>query len=276
MTTKASRNLLPATRRQGRHLVVNGVRLHYVSFSSGLAPLVLLPGITSPAVTWEFVAERLAAFCDVYILDIRGRGLSEAGAHLGYRLDDYAADAAGLIEALDLAQPVVLGHSMGARIAIRLSRRYPSRVGKLVLADPPVSGPGRRPYPIPLDFYLDSLAAASAGQGYEEMRRDLPWDHEKLEQRMEWLPTCDRTAIIESHKSFHEEDIHADLQHIENEALLLYAEHGGTVTDDEAEEITRLLRNSRRQRIDGAGHMIPWDALDEFIAAIKTFVAAGS
>ncbi|MCY1267690.1 N-formylmaleamate deformylase [compost metagenome] len=261
------------TMRQGRHVAVNGVRLHYVRFGRGQAPLVLLPGITSPAATWEFVAERLAAFCDVYVMDIRGRGLSQGGAELGYRLDDYAADVEGFIRAVGLETPAVLGHSMGARIAVRLAARYSSGIGKLILADPPVSGPGRRPYPIPLSFYLDSLDAVGRGLGYDEMKVGLPWTDEQLEQRMEWLPTCDRTAIIESHKSFHEEDIHRDLPDIAAATLLLYAEKGGTVSDEDADEIRGAVGDCKKERIDGAGHMIPWDRLEAFVSSVQRFLA---
>jgi N-formylmaleamate deformylase len=90
---------------------------------------------------------------------------------------------------------------------------------------------------------------------------------------MEWLPTCDKTAIAESHKSFHEEDIHGDLPKIAAETFLIYAEKGGTVSDSDAEELVRALKKGRKQRIDGAGHMIPWDKLDEFVAAVRGFVA---
>ncbi len=259
--------------REGRHVIANGVRLHYVRFGRGHSPLVLLPGITSPAATWEFVAEDLAAFCDVYVIDNRGRGLSEGGSGLTYRLDDYAADAAALIRAIGLDAPTVLGHSMGARIAVRLAARLPEVVEKLVLVDPPVSGPGRRPYPIPLDFYLESLDAVSRGQGYDEMKRSLPWNDEQLQLRMEWLPTCDRTAIVESHRSFHEEDIHADLEHIAADTLLMYAENGGTVTEADADEIVNAIRKCRKERIAGAGHMIPWDRLDAFVASVRRFLA---
>ncbi|HSW17520.1 MAG TPA: alpha/beta hydrolase [Ramlibacter sp.] len=258
--------------RQGRHVVANGVRLHYVRFGQGRAPLVLLPGITSPAATWEFVAQALASRNDVYVIDIRGRGLSQGGAELGYRLDDYAADAAGLIQALGLAAPAVLGHSMGARIAVRLAARYPDMVGKLVLADPPVSGPGRRPYPIPLSFYLESLDTVARGLGYEEMKKGLPWSEEKLDLRMEWLPTCDRHAIIESYRSFHEEDIHGNLGDIAAPTLLLYAQRGGTVSDEEAVELSSAIGRCDMKRIDDAGHMIPWDQLDAFVEAVQGFV----
>jgi N-formylmaleamate deformylase len=263
-------------RREGRHTMANGVRLHYVRFVGDGAPLVLLPGITSPAATWEFVAEALAAHNDVYVMDIRGRGLSQGGGDLGYQLDDYAADAADFIRVLPLDKPAILGHSMGARIAVRLAARHPGSIGKLVLADPPVSGPGRRSYPIPLAFYLESLDAAQRGQGYEEMRKGLGWSDAQLDRRMEWLPTCDPKAIADSHRSFNAEDIHKDMPSIAAETLLLYAEQGGTVLDADAAEIAQAIPNCRSQRIDGAGHMIPWDRLDAFVGAVHDFLNSKS
>lgn len=258
--------------RKARHILVNDVRLHYVWFCSGRRPLILLPGITAPAATWEFVARRLALRHDVYVLDVRGRGLSERGADIGYKLDDYAKDVEQFVKQLDLTRPHIVGHSMGARIAVRLASTYPAVPGKLVIVDPPVSGPGRRPYPIPLEFYLDSLASVSNGEGFERMRKDFGWSDEQLEMRMEWLPTCDRTAIVESHRSFHEEDIHGNMPSIKVETLLIYAEKGATVLPVEADEICRLIPGCKSRRIDDAGHMIPWDKFDEFIDAVNDFV----
>jgi N-formylmaleamate deformylase len=258
--------------RQSRHVFANGIRLHYLRLGAGQPPLVLLPGITTPAAMWEFVARRLAKHHDVYVIDNRGRGLSQGGQGLGYRLDDYAADTESLIRALGLERPAIVGHSMGARIAARLARRSPASIGKLVLVDPPVSGPGRREYPMPLNFYIDTWREASRGQGYDEMKSNLPWTEEQLELRMEWLPTCDLTAVIESYKSFHEEDMHGDLPSIAAETLLIYAQMGGTVSATDADEIVQVIKNCRKLRIDGAGHMIPWDQLDHFIDAVQAFL----
>lgn len=252
---------------------MNGVRLHYVRIGNGRPPLVLLPGITSPAATWEFVAERLAAHADVYVLDIRGRGLSQGGADLSYRLDDCAQDVHGLIAALQLAHPIILGHSMGARIAVRFAARFAVPQTKLVLVDPPVSGPGRRPYPIPLAYYLDSIEEVSRGSGYDNLKANFHWTDAQIESRMEWLPTCDPVAISESHRSFHEESMHEDLPRLSTDTLLLYAEHGGTVTDDDAEEIASAIRTCTTRKILGAGHMIPWDQLDAFVSAVAEFIA---
>jgi N-formylmaleamate deformylase len=262
-----------AVPRQGRHLVANGIRLHYVRLGEGRPPLVLIPGITSPAVSWEFVGEKLAAQNDVYIIDNRGRGLSQGGPELGYRLDDYARDTEALIRGLGLDRPAVVGHSMGARIAVRLAALAPQCVGKLVLVDPPVSGPGRRPYPLPLNWYLESIDAVSRGLGFEEMKKALPWSEEHLQLRMEWLPTCDKAAIAESHKSFHDEEIHSDLPKIRSDTFLIYAEKGGTVSESDADELVRALKKGRKLRVDGAGHMIPWDKLDAFVSAVRAFVA---
>ena len=260
----------------GKHLLANDIRLHYLEHADEGPPIVLLPGITSPAITWEFVSARLAEFAHVYTLDNRGRGLSSGGSDLNYWLADYASDTVGFIEALNLERPIVLGHSMGARIAVKLAAEHPDQVGRLILADPPVSGPGRRSYPIPLQFYFDGLTAAERGDPIDRSNPVLGhWTEEQLLLRNEWLPTCDRKAIEQSHRSFEEEDIHVLLSDIRSETILIYAEKGGTVTEEDAEEIVAAIPNARKLRIDGVGHMIPWDDLDAFAAAVRELVGPG-
>src|SRR5690606_7834786 len=102
---------------KSRFVQANGLRHHLLEYGpKDATPVLILPGITSPAPTWEFVARELADDYRVFTADIRGRGLSDTPPS-GYTLPDYAADAAGVIEALGLDRPIVLGHSMGARIA---------------------------------------------------------------------------------------------------------------------------------------------------------------
>ncbi|WP_187968456.1 alpha/beta fold hydrolase [Aquibium microcysteis] len=259
---------------RGAHCLSNGIRLHYLDFNprGTLQPILLLPGITSPAATWAFVAERLAADRRVIVPDIRGRGLSENGPGLRYGLDDYAADARGLIEATGLAAPVVIGHSMGARIGARLAVTAPEVVSRLVLADPPLSGPGREPYPTPLSSYLDARDAASRGATVEEFRAFTPtWTDEQVALRLQWLPTCSTEAIIASHRNFHEEDFHGDVPRIACPTLLVYATRAKVVRAEDAAWIARTLPLGLAIGVD-AGHMIPWDNLDAFLAAIDAFL----
>lgn len=260
--------------RRGGHVRVNGIRLHYIEHPGPGPELLLIPGITSPAITWGFVAERLAATNRVIVLDNRGRGLSEGGPGIGYATGDCARDGLAVIDALGLDRPVVLGHSMGARIAARMAAITPGAMAKLVLAEPPVSGPGRRPYPTPIEPYLQAIEAASAGVPLAEFRKFSPtWTDEQLALRMEWLPTCGIDAVTESHRAFHTEDLFADLPKIACPTLFLIGTRAAVITDRDADEITSLIRDVRVVRLD-TGHMLPWDDLDAFIAAVAPFVAS--
>ena len=154
----------------GQHLLAEGIRLHYLEHAGEGPPLIVIPGITSTAVTWEFISARLAEFARVYTLDTRGRGLFSGGPDLDYWLADYAGDTANFIAALGLDAPIVLGHSMGARIAIKLAAVAPDCVGRMILVDPPVSGPGRRKYPIPLQWYFVSTRPRAATPSIRPIR----------------------------------------------------------------------------------------------------------
>jgi N-formylmaleamate deformylase len=264
-------NEVDGTMPRGGHVSANGIRLHYIEYPGKGPPLLLLPGITSPAITWGFVAERLAANNHVFVLDNRGRGLSSGGPGLTYTADDYAADAMGTAMRLGLDRPVLLGHSMGARIGARFAARYPDSLSKLILADPPVSGPGRRPYPTPLEPYLNAMELASRGAPIGEFRKLNPtWTDEQLTLRMEWLPTCTFEAVVESHRSFHTEDLFADLPLIRCPTLLVVAARAPVITDADAREIIGLIRDVRTARVE-AGHMMPWDNLEGFLSAVTEF-----
>jgi N-formylmaleamate deformylase len=262
----------------GANVHANGVRQHYLRYGSARKDrdaIILLPGITSPAITWGFVGEQLGRAFDVYILDIRGRGLSEASTGLDYSLDAQAEDATAVAKALGLSRYAIVGHSMGARIAIRAARHHPSGLTRVVLIDPPVSGPGRRPYPANLAWYVDSMAAARNGAGIDAMRDFCPtWTDQQLRLRAEWLHTCDERAVLESFKGFHADDIHADLPHVAVPARLILAARGDVVTDTDVDEIKALCPGIEFARVPDAGHMIPWDNEPGFYRAFEAFLGA--
>jgi len=246
-----------------------GIRLHFIQYGDAGPKLLLIPGITSPAITWGFVGEQLGRFAQVTILDNRGRGLSDQRAGLGHTTGDYADDAAGVIEALGLAPAIVLGHSMGARVAARLAAARPDLMRRCILADPPVSGPGRRPYPSPMQKYLDEIDAASRGEAFPANPK---FGEEKNRLRREWLPTCSKEAVRLSHAAFHEEDMHADLPKIVCPTLLVYAGQGGVISDADATEVVSLLKDGRHIKIGHVGHMMPHEDLSAFVAAVKPFI----
>jgi N-formylmaleamate deformylase len=99
----------------------------------------------------------------VLALDVRGRGLTDRASD-GYALPQYAADLAAVTHALELDRPVLLGHSMGARIVAAFAATNPGLARAVIAVDPPLSGPGRAPYPYPLEPYLGQIAEARAGR----------------------------------------------------------------------------------------------------------------
>ena len=265
--------------RYGAHVHANGIRQHYLRYgpvggsAAGLDPVIIVPGITSPAVTWGFVAEHLAQRFEVYVLDVRGRGLSQSGADLDYGLDAQASDLSAFAASLELERYSVLGHSMGARIAIRAAVSQSRGMARVVLVDPPVSGPGRRAYPAQLPWYIDSIRLARSGITAEGMRAFCPtWTEAQRALRAQWLHTCDERAIVASFNGFHEDEVVAQVAAIDCPALLVTAARGEVVKDEDVEELQGLLPALGHVRVADAGHMIPWDNETGFYAALGDFL----
>lgn len=270
---------MTSTLLYGANVRANGIRQHYLRYGGndgGRAErnaVIIIPGITSPAVTWGFVGERFGKHFDTYVLDVRGRGLSEASDTLDYSLDAQAADVAAFAQALGLSRYALVGHSMGGRIAVRAARARPEGLSRIVMIDPPVSGPGRRAYPSKLPWYVDSMREARAGMGMEAMRQYCPtWTGEQLRLRAEWLHTCDERAVVASFEGFHTDDIHADLPLVAVPAMLMVAGRGDVIRPEDVEEIRGLLHGVAVSRVPDAGHMIPWDDEEGFYRAFGDFL----
>lgn len=242
----------------GAHVRSNGIRQHYVHHPGAGIPVVIVPGIVSPAVLWSHVGQGLAPRHDVYVLDVRGRGLSEAGAHLDYSLDACARDVAAFVRTMGLGPIILVGHSMGARIALRTARVSPDVVRALVLIDPPTSGPGRRPYPVPMTRTLELLAAAQRGEADAALRAGgaKPWPEHLMRLRAEWLSTCDPRAVHAAYADFHGQDMFADLAAAAPPVTLICAGEGGVVSDSDIDEMRRLRPDLHAERLAGAGHQL--------------------
>lgn len=265
----------------GANVNANGIRQHYLRYggSDGVRkdrdPVIVIPGITSPAITWGFVGEHIGACFDTYILDVRGRGLSEASDSLDYGINAQADDVLEFAKALGLSRYSLVGHSMGARIGMRALRRGDTSPQRLVMVDPPVSGPGRREYPSKLPWYIDSMAAARKGMDADAMRAFCAtWTEEQLLLRAEWLHTCDERAIRQSFEEFHTDDFHADIPHVTQPVLLVRAGKGGVILDEDVAEMQSMKPDMQVSTVANAGHMIPWDDEPDFYRSMGDFLGA--
>lgn len=255
----------------GANVRANGIRQHYLRFGGAGPAIIIVPGISTTAAQWAFAAERLCSAYDVFVLDVRGRGLSESGPHLNYSLDACASDLIGFAEALGIGPYTLLGHSMGGRIGIRAARWRPSCMDQLILVDPPVSGPGRRAYPIPIEPLLKLLHSAKLGEIDAALRSPSApqWPEQHIRTRAEWMHTCDERALIESHKGFHQDDIHRDLADLGVPTSLIVAGRGGVIRPEDEREIRRLLPSIVVKSLESAGHQMQIDDTEGFISIVQ-------
>ena len=111
---------------------MNSVPLVYDEFGAG-EPLLILHGLFGSARNWQGYAKDLAAHYRVITVDLRNHGRSPQAAFHGY--GDLAADVIALLDRLNLADVILLGHSMGGKTAMTLALTAPLRVRKLIVVD---------------------------------------------------------------------------------------------------------------------------------------------
>ena len=149
--------------------------------------LVLLHGVASNMTRWsEFVGRTtLRDSWDLLRLDLRGQGASRARGRIG--MAEWCADLAGILDAEGYARAVVVGHCLGANIALTFAARHPGRAAGLVLVEPmlppALTGSMRRlsrlrPLLVPAILVIRALNALGMHR-----RRLAPLDLEELDRR---------------------------------------------------------------------------------------------
>jgi pimeloyl-ACP methyl ester carboxylesterase len=115
----------------------NGVRLFYTNEGKGSPPLLFVHGWCCDSTHWR---RQLSAFRRehrVVAVDLRGHG-SSSKPEQDYTMDAFCQDLEWLIGKLGLRRPVVVGHSMGGIIALRLAGRRKRALSGVVVVDSPV------------------------------------------------------------------------------------------------------------------------------------------
>jgi pimeloyl-ACP methyl ester carboxylesterase len=136
MTTEPT---VPGVRH--RSVEINGVRLHVAEAGAG-PPVVLLHGFPEFWYSWRHQLPALAAAGRHALApDQRGYNLSDQppGRH-AYRIDNLAADVAGLIRQTGHPRAAVVGHDWGGAVAWQLALRHPELVERLAVLNCPHPG----------------------------------------------------------------------------------------------------------------------------------------
>jgi len=148
-----------------RRLERDGVALCYEEAGEGEPPILLVHG-------WgcdhTYFAPHLERFAErghrVVAVDLRGHGESDKPRQR-YAIQDFADDLAWTCRRLELAKPVVVGHSMGGIVAFDLAARYPDLSSAVVMLDAAIVLPSAARAAIP------SLLKELRGPGYREVLR---------------------------------------------------------------------------------------------------------
>ena len=127
----------------------------------GAPVVVALHSISSNALAWAPVADRLEGRVHVLAPDMRGRAESSHLRSTG--LADHVADVHGLIAQLGLDRPVLAGHDMGAFVAALAAATHPQDVGAVVLVD------GGLAFPSPGSFDVDEVLHSIIGPAMDRL-----------------------------------------------------------------------------------------------------------
>jgi pimeloyl-ACP methyl ester carboxylesterase len=254
----------------------NGIDVHYLRTGGDKPPVVLLHGLMLNGACWTPLARALEEDYDVIMPDARGHGNSGTPDH-GYRYHDLAADVVSLIDALGLATPVLLGHSMGGMTAAVVASRNPKRLRGLVLVDPTFLTPKRQ-----REVHESDVA--------DQHRRILNLSREDLLAEMAGRHSRRSREVIElfaqarfqtSIRAFGvltppNPDYMQLINTLNVPSLLVVGDVGSVVTLDMATELAGLNQRLEVVQIEEAGHAVPYDQPERFSAVVQTFLRSVS
>ena len=126
---------------------VNGIDIWYERSGSDGPLLVLTHGFAGPScVGWPPVIDEFRSHFDLLLYDVRAHGETTVPEDAStVTMPQFAADLAGLMDALDIEQAHIAGVSMGGMISAQFACDYPERVRSLALCDTVAGNAAQRP-----------------------------------------------------------------------------------------------------------------------------------
>lgn len=259
---------------RGRFIELEGKQTHFIEKGAG-EPLILLHGFFYDSYLWAANIDALAEHFKVYALDLWGWGYSTRDA-LDYGYPLYARQVLLFMDALGLPRASLVGQSMGSGTAIQFCVQHRQRVDKLLL----VAAAGL-PNPIPWKAKLLNLPGIGEfllGLDTDEVRRAAlreAFIHDK-----ELVTDSYFEEVTRPHKIKNSTEIYLTIQRkkffdklsrevgrlaeMEVPVLLVWGREDKAIPLRCGQEMHRILRGSRLEILDNAGHVPNFERAQEF------------
>ncbi len=237
-------------------------------------PVVLVHGISSSGSTWESLIPALSQRFSPITLDLRGHG--ESGKpDRGFLHDDYVDDLDGVLTALDIDHPLLIGHSFGGLVSLGWAARHPDRAAGLIVVDSPLRIGKEFLSAFKGWMMLNALPTPALTAWYRAGNRH--WNVRQAHRRARTMRKTARNVFVElRHDTLANDGIDrlAEFQRIASPVLLVRGDpaSGSLVRPADVEAFGQRVANGRVVQIPGASHSLHRDRAAEFAAMAVPFL----
>ena len=265
---------------QSGYVNANGINIHYHRTGGSKPPMVLAHGFSDNGLCWMGIVPDLQDDYDVIMYDARGHGLSDA-PKTGYATTDRVEDLAGLIRAMELEKPILMGHSMGAATVAWTIAEYPDIARAAILEDP---GLHRQTQPAPTQEELENMVKQRRAEILERksMTRQQLMEFVRTEVHNGWReeeygPWAESKIqlspnVVQAFSGFGRSWIGDAFAKTTIPVLVLKRD-----TDEEGkklnQDVVSNLLNGKLVHVEGAGHNIRRDRYEATLEILKSFLA---
>ncbi len=254
--------------------LTNQINLYYEAHGEG-QPLVFIHGLGSSTRDWEAQVSEFSTGYRVITLDLRGHGQSDKPAG-PYSLPLFAADLAGLLEALGAAPAHIVGISLGGGVGLQFALNYPARVKTLTVIN---SGPSLGGTPEQAQQEIDrrvgivqQLGMRAMGQALSPALFPKPEHAALRETFVERWAQNDPAAYIAATRSMLGWSVVERLGELRCPVLVISADQDYSPVA--AKEVyVRLIPDARLEVIADAHHATPLERPEAFNAVLAEFLA---
>lgn len=250
------------------------MKLYYRELGEG-QPMIILHGLFGFSDNWQTHAKKLADYFRVILVDLRNHGHSDWSDQFTYDL--MADDVRELVEDLQLEDVILVGHSMGGKVAMRYAQKHESDLEKLVVVDM-----GVKRYPMHHQHILagmhavklDNVGSRKEAEAQLSQHIDSPGVIQFLLKNLYWKTKGQLAWKMNLKVLEHRMDeILAELPSIETgiPTLFISGEMSNYVLEEDHDEITELFYDSEFVVIPGAGHWVHAESPALFLDALLSF-----